>query len=106
MHSNNTSNRESTPSLQDNVHQVGRVSSGEGISRRLCVKITQFLLTHIRKTYTFGSRIANSLERRSIIDEQMPRLQVSQSKDAAVASLENREFELQYKLTMGVYFDD
>jgi hypothetical protein len=101
MHRNNTSNRESTPSLQDNVYQVGKASDAGDY-----IKITQFLMTHIRKTYTFGSRIANSLERRSIIHEEMPRLQVSPSKDAAVASIENREFELQYKLKMGLYFDN
>jgi hypothetical protein len=50
--------------LSDHVFDVGDPTNAGNF-----VKISTFLMTYIRKTYDHGTRIAQSLEERKIVDE-------------------------------------
>jgi hypothetical protein len=93
--------KETASSLEDHVYQVGQAADAGDYN-----KITEFIMTHIRKTFVHGARVATSLERRQVVQAQVPRLKRSQSTDAAIESLENDEFKIQYDQQLKMYYND
>ena len=81
--------------LADYIYKVGgpRQSSD-------CIKITKFLINHVRKTFKFGDDIGQALEDRAEITLTPPVLQVAPDNTAAelaVKPSKDKEFEMLYQ---------
>jgi len=60
---------------------------------------TEFVINHIKKTFTQGQDIAESLEELTMLDpdEWKPSLQASLATEEATIALETRQFEIEFK---------
>jgi hypothetical protein len=87
--------------LQDYVYDVGETSNPREFE-----KVTDYLMTYIRKTFTHGARCARSLEDRQVVSDPMPRLQKSTSTDVDIANHENEEFKTLHSSVMKLYVDE
>lgn len=60
---------------------------------------TEFLINHIKKLYDYGNDIGSALEKLEPLDTVpwKPRMQVSEASDEAMRSVENRQFEIEFK---------
>jgi hypothetical protein len=98
-----TSSKESTPALglSDHTYDVGDpANAGKYITN------TRFMMTYIRKTYNHGARIAQSLEERRLIQEPLPEMQQSISKDQDVLDRENEQYRELNRIEFKAYVED
>ena len=60
---------------------------------------TEFLINHIKKLYDYGYDIGTALEDLESIDTAAwkPSMQVSEESDDAMRTIENRQFEIEFK---------
>ena len=61
---------------------------------------TEFVINHIRKTYTDGEDIATALETLQDIDvkEWKPRMVTSVERDDQIRATEQKQFDMEYKM--------
>lgn len=66
---------------------------------------TEFVINHIKKIYDYGNDIGTALEKLEAIDTTAwrPRMQVSGEEDETVRTIENKQFEIEFKSDYDTY---
>ena len=91
--SNTTNQRKS---IADYVFSVGKAAADYDT-------ISKYLILHIRKTYQNGDDIGNALDTLEDTSFTTPVLQQSSNEDAAVKSLENKQYEMVFEAKLALF---
>jgi hypothetical protein len=93
-----TNNQKKT--LAENIYYIGSAKQASDFTL-----VTNFILNHIKKTFTNGDDIGTALEERKEKDftRLIPTMQQSADADKAKAELENKQFQILYEAEIAVF---
>ena len=93
--SKTTTYKPSKKSLSDYIYYLGSAKQAADYETT-----TEFLINHIKKTFSFGIDIGTALETPEnvySVDQHKPTLQFSKNKNDDVKEAENKQFEIEFK---------
>jgi hypothetical protein len=89
-------------SLQDYVYYIGSAKQASDFTTT-----TEYFINYIRRTFTQGNDVANTLEVRKEVTmtDFMPVLQQSVEQDPTTAAIENKQYEILYQAEISKYVE-